>query len=141
VTGRVEDLLLPPTSAPVRADGLWEHSCFEIFVRLPGEAAYRELNFAPSGAWAAYRFESHRHGRQDEEIPAPRIATSAEKGGYELQASCLLDLPAQSPWEVNISAIIEETGGRKSYWALAHPPGKADFHDPACLVLQLPAVA
>jgi hypothetical protein len=24
--------------------------------------------------------------------------------------------------------VIEDTSGHKSYWALAHPPGKADFH-------------
>ena len=29
---------------------------------------------------------------------------------------------------VSITAVIEEKGGRKSYWALAHPPGRPDFH-------------
>jgi hypothetical protein len=24
--------------------------------------------------------------------------------------------------------VIEETNGNKSYWALAHPAGKPDFH-------------
>ena len=33
---------------------------------------------------------------------------------------------------------IEEQDGRKSYWALAHPPGKPDFHHPDCFVLDLP---
>jgi hypothetical protein len=27
-----------------------------------------------------------------------------------------------------LAAVIEDTRGDKSYWALAHPPGKADFH-------------
>jgi hypothetical protein len=35
--------------------------------------------------------------------------------------------------------VIEETNGRKSYWALAHPPGKPDFHHSDCFALGLPA--
>ena len=37
------------------------------------------------------------------------------------------------------SAVIEETGGTKSYWALTHPPGKPDFHHPTCFTATLPA--
>jgi hypothetical protein len=33
-------------------------------------------------------------------------------------------------WRLGVAAVIEETSGRKSYWALAHPPGKPDFHHP-----------
>jgi hypothetical protein len=34
--------------------------------------------------------------------------------------------------------VIEETNGNKSYWALAHPPGKADFHHADCFALEFP---
>jgi len=36
------------------------------------------------------------------------------------------------PWQLAMTAVIEEQGGRKSYWAMAHPAGAPDFHDPAC---------
>jgi hypothetical protein len=39
---------------------------------------------------------------------------------------------------VALSAIIEETNGRKSFWALKHPPEKPDFHHDDCFDLQLP---
>ena len=43
---------------------------------------------------------------------------------------------------MGLSAIIEETDGTKSYWALAHPPGEEpDFHDPACFALELAAAS
>ena len=29
---------------------------------------------------------------------------------------------------IGLSAILEEEDGTKSYWALAHPPDKPDFH-------------
>ena len=40
---------------------------------------------------------------------------------------------------VGLSAVIEETSGRKSYWSLAHPPGKADFHHSDCFAHALPS--
>ena len=32
------------------------------------------------------------------------------------------------PCRLALSAVIEATDGAKSYWALAHPPGRPDFH-------------
>ena len=61
------------------------------------------------------------------EIGAPRIEVQTAPSRYVLQASVELDqLPR--PWRLGLAAVIEEVDGRKSYWALAHPPGKADFH-------------
>ncbi len=37
-----------------------------------------------------------------------------------------------------LSAVIEETDGRLSYWALAHPAAKPDFHHAEAFVLSLP---
>ena len=44
-----------------------------------------------------------------------------------------------APWRIGLSAVIEERHGRKSYWALAHPPGKPDFHHDDCFAIELPA--
>jgi hypothetical protein len=67
---------------------------------------------------------------------APRIETRAGTHRYELRAA--IELPP-ADWRLALSAVIEETNGRKSWWALAHPPGKADFHHPDSFVLELPA--
>jgi hypothetical protein len=40
---------------------------------------------------------------------------------------------------MNLAAVIVERGGEKSYWAIAHPADKPDFHDPACFAATLPA--
>ena len=141
VTGRVGDVRLPDFTEPRPGDELWQHSCFEAFIRESGSSAYVELNFAPSGEWAASRFDRYRGGRSDAE-PAPlEFETRRGEDSYELRASCLLDLPAQAPWQLNLTTIIEEANGGKSYWALAHPPGKADFHHDDGFVLHLPAIA
>jgi hypothetical protein len=141
VTGKMRDLRMPSVTAPTRADGLWLHTCFEAFVRASPSAAYYELNFAPSTQWAAYAFSDTRDGmRVASEIRAPGFAVESSEECYGLRVSSELDrLPGDAIWRLGLSAVIEETGGRKSYWALAHPPGKADFHHSDCFALELPA--
>src|SRR5580692_2223918 len=137
VSGRIGDLRMPPVVAAARADELWRHTCFEAFVRPSTGSAYYEFNFSPSTQWAAYQFSSYRSGMRDAtEIAAPRIEVRSTAESYTLQASLELD-GLSPPWRLGLSAVLEETNGRKSYWALAHPPGKADFHHADCFALEL----
>jgi hypothetical protein len=141
VTGKIGDLRIPPVVSPARTDELWRHTCFEAFVRSSANAAYYEFNFAPSTQWAAYRFSSYRSEmRVATEINAPRIEVQSNPERFTLQASLELDslssLPSDAPWRLGLSAVIEEASGRRSYWALAHPLGKADFHHSDCFALE-----
>ena len=107
----------------------------------PG-GGYYEFNFAPSTQWAAYRFSSYRTGMSvATEISAPRIEVQSSPERYTLQAFLEWDrlpgLPPDAAWRLGLSALIEETSGRRSYWALAHPPGKADFHHSDCFAYEL----
>jgi len=65
------------------------------------------------------------------EINAPQITVQSSPERYVLQASLELGqalLSGGSTLRLGLSAVIEEISGHRSYWALAHPPGKADFH-------------
>jgi len=139
VSGRIGDLFIPPVTSPERTDGLWKHTCFEAFVRAPDAGTYYELNFAPSTRWAAYKFTGYRTGMNAaNEVEAPHIEAQASAGSYELRAALILAGLANEPlWRLNLTAVIEETSGSKSYWALAHPPGKPDFHHSDCFALEL----
>ena len=142
ITGKISALRLPPVTAAARADELWQHTCFEAFVRGSPGAGYYEFNFAPSTQWAAYGFLSYRTGmRVATEIGAPQIDVRSEPECYALQASLELDrlsmLPHDAGWRLGLAALVEETNGNKSYWALAHPPGKPDFHHPDCFAFEL----
>jgi hypothetical protein len=140
VTGRIGDLRLPPAAAAARTDELWRHTCFEAFVRPSPGAAYYEFNLAPSTQWAAYRFDGYRSGmRVAAEIGAPRIAVQASGTCYRLQAALELEWmsPGGTAWRMGLAAVIEDIGGQKTYWALAHPPGKADFHHADGFALEL----
>src|SRR6185295_4320038 len=52
-------LRIPPRRSRRFKDGLWRHTCFEVFVATRSRA-YREYNFSPSGEWATYAFRSYR---------------------------------------------------------------------------------
>jgi hypothetical protein len=137
VTGKISDFRMPPIVVSARSDELWRHTCFEAFVRVSSGPAYYEFNFAPSTQWAAYRFDSYRSGmRVATETDTPRIEVRSSAETYTLQAELELD-GLSLPWRLGLSAVLEETNGRKSYWALAHPPGKADFHHADCFALEL----
>ena len=138
VGGTIADLAIPAPGASERRNELWQHTCFEAFVRAGDEQCYAEFNFAPSTAWAAYRFDGYRSGMRDaSEISAPRMEVRSGEDRLELRASLEL-ASANAPWQLGLSAVIEERSGRKSYWALAHPPGAPDFHHEDCFALQLP---
>ncbi|MBT9447160.1 MAG: DOMON-like domain-containing protein [Hyphomonadaceae bacterium] len=125
VTGEINALRLPERSASARADELWRHTCFEAFVS--EGAGYHEFNFAPSTQWAAYSFDSYRAGmRNADKFGAPRIDLRIDDD--RLALSVELDMPADITGRLGLTAVIEETDGNVSYWALAHPPGRADFH-------------
>jgi hypothetical protein len=137
VSGKISGLRMPPIVAAARADELWRHTCFEAFVRTSAGPEYYEFNLSPSTRWAAYGFSGYRSGmRVATEIGAPRIEVRSSAASYSLQAALELDR-LSLPWHLGLSAVLEEANGRKSYWALAHPPGKADFHHADCFALEL----
>ncbi len=139
VSGRIADLAIPPPAPSVRADRLWEHSCFEAFLGDEAGEAYAELNVSPSTEWAGYRFDGYRSGMRRAVFPAPRVEVEAAANRLELRVALQLNSPGRR--RVGLSAVIEEANGSKSYWALALPPGAPDFHHPACFALELPPPA
>lgn len=133
LSGDVSAILLPPHNInPSRRDGLWEHTCFEFFLNPTGQDTYWELNFAPSGDWAAYRFTSYRAGMAVEErIQNVTIRIAKESTQYqEWQATLDLSGIAERNRHLicGLSCVIETNDKQKTYWALSHPATKPDFH-------------
>lgn len=133
-------LAVPPFAGRKRADGLWRTTCFELFVTAEEAGGYCEFNLSPSEAWAAYNFSGYREGMTEREIPrAPACGLRGTGDLMIFDAALPLGALPGLPASCGLSAVIEEAGGRISYWALAHPPGKADFHHPACFAARLAA--
>lgn len=134
LTGRYDDL--PGTPEVGRADALWRTTCFEAFADL-GDGGYAEFNASPSKEWAAYRFDGYREGMHN--LDGSVEVFNVEQDGQSLTISAWLNW---SDWprvnRVGVSAVIEESDGTISYWALAHPSDKPDFHHPDSFVLEFP---
>ena len=138
ITGTTRDLLIPSRHAPMRTDDLWKHTCFEAFIGASPDAGYYEFNFSPSMQWAAYEFAGYRSGmRVATAIQAPSITVDSQAAHFTLLTRLELGqikLPREGKWHLGLSAVIEDRNGQKSYWALAHPPGKPDFHRADCFM-------
>ena len=131
LTGDLAALRLADMGANRREDRLWRSTCFEIFLR-HNATAYREYNFAPDGRWSAYRFARYRHARSN---LANRCTLESRREGdaYVLEAR-VTGQPVVGH-RVGLSAIVETSDERKAFFALAHPPGKADFHHDDCFAI------
>jgi hypothetical protein len=138
--GKIDRVRVPLATRTRRTEGLWQHTCFEAFIAMKGTAAYYEFNFSPSGQWAAYSFRGYRDAAAVQNNNSdPRIAVRREANTLELNADIRLDrLPAVAAGaslRLGLSAVIEDTEGRLSYWSLKHPSGKPDFHYPENFIL------
>lgn len=125
-----------PCTTTVRfTDGLWQHTCFEAFVAVKGETAYREFNFSPSSQWAAYAFSVTTASQLNHLSFLPSLRKGLGNG------ECLSKianppinwmppshpLPCPPPRaQLALTAVIELTDGSKSYWALKHPGERPD---------------
>lgn len=133
-------LVVPPFAGKVRADGLWQTTCFELFVKPACGDAYAEFNFSPSQAWAAYDFCGYREGMVERAIPRPPVCTP-RRGQSVLIFDVALPMAGLPvlPFAYGLTAVIEEEGGHKSYWAMAHREERPDFHHASCFASRLEA--
>jgi hypothetical protein len=127
---------LPGSPGAGRADGLWRTTCFEVFAGL-SDGSYAEFNLSPSKEWAAYGFDGYRKGMRD--LAGSVEVFKVERLGDGLEVCAWLNW---TNWpgsrRIGLSAVIEGTDGNISYWALAHPSDKPDFHHPDSFALILP---
>jgi predicted GIY-YIG superfamily endonuclease len=132
LTGQTRHIRIPAPAPPERRDGLWRTTCFEAFLGHPG-GSYSEYNFSPSGEWAAYSFSGYRAGMAPLDVAPPAIGAEAAEDRLGVHVS----LSTPPSCRLALAAVIEEADGTISYWALAHPAAKPDFHHPDSFVHEI----
>jgi hypothetical protein len=137
--GDWEQVRLEAPGTPRRAEALWRHTCFEVFLAPDSGTSYRELNFAPSLAWASYHFTAYRSGMAlDLDEPAPAVTVERRERCLILNATVRLGALEQHPTlRLALAAVIEPVAGGLCYWALRHAPGAPDFHHPDGFAVQV----
>ena len=151
IEGELARLRVPPARKPAALSPLftarlWEHTCCEIFFARAGAPNYYELNFSPSGEWAAQAFERYRESKpfqgeapERELIPELTVRRASDELAIEVRIRLAWLMPelAAAPLSVALAAVLEAADGSLSYWALRHPPGRPDFHHSAGYALEL----
>ena len=143
--GDLERVRVPGARTGRRADGLWQHTCFEAFISGEPDPGYFEFNFSPGLDWSAYRFEGYRQGMAPAHLAqAPGLNVRRTFDHLELSATVHLGglgaLAQARRRRVALAAVVEEDSGRLSYWALQHAPGNPDFHHPDSFALELHSI-
>ncbi|HYD24296.1 MAG TPA: DOMON-like domain-containing protein [Croceibacterium sp.] len=133
-------LVVPPFAGKGRSDDLWRTTCFELFLKPAGGEAYCELNLSPSERWNAYDFDGYRGAMRERPFPHEPECTMRQGSSFAIfdAAIPVAGLP-DADCAMGLCAVLEEQGGAVSYWALAHPAARPDFHAPACFAAELPA--
>lgn len=144
LSGRVLDLAIPGPEEPVRTVGLWEETCCEGFLKPVDGDAYYEFNLSPSSQWAVFDFTGYRENFRQLDVGRAPVIDCAETPDQLVLAAVIdlsmlpLGVHAQD-WALGLSCVVWAKDGTSSYWALAHPPEKPDFHDSNCFALTLEA--
>lgn len=140
--GTMDALRIPEPAVPARRDRLWEHTCLEVFIGVAGSTGYCEFNFSPSSDWAAYRFGAYREGMVVAPIAHPPRVT-VRKAPERLDLDVVIEgvdalfTEQKGGLKLGVSAVVEESTGALSYWALWHPSAAPDFHHAEGFVLML----
>jgi hypothetical protein len=138
--GEEQAYLLPAKRSTTMCDGLWQHTCCELFVAAGDAPAYREFNFSPSTCWAAYQFTDYRQRDTRWQPPlAPQIVVQRQPLAWEMVVSLPAELlPSPGPLQLGVTVVAETPAGEKNYWALQHAAAQPDFHLRSSFVLSLP---
>jgi hypothetical protein len=139
--GALETVVIPSINpTPSRKFDLWESTCFEFFIGVPGNANYWEFNLSPAGDWNVFSLDDYRKGLQNE--PAfTSLPLSIDRSATSLILKSTIDLsqiiPATQELELSVTTVIESSEHELSYWALTHTSSVADFHRRDSFILKI----
>ena len=141
LVGDLSQILIPnPQQLPTRQYDLWEHTCFELFLRLKNTTKYWEFNLSPARHWNIFKFADYRQNIAEEmaikSLPFEIFQTSELlEINLNLDLSVIID--SEQDLDVAITTVVENKERELSYWALIHPATKADFHHQDSFILNL----
>ncbi len=121
----------PPAAAPARRWLLWEDTCFECFLAVPGAPGYWEVNLSPAGHWNVFRLTGYRTGICEEPaFDSLDLGVTRQPGELTLEVQLEVGriVARGQALEAGLTAVIRLADGSLTHWALAHPGPAPDFH-------------
>jgi hypothetical protein len=131
----LQNQILWPNASSGRQDELWQHTCFEIFLRPSGGEKYFEMNVTPDGAWNSFEFTHYR--KPQPPTPTEHFSLANVISEKESLTSIwnIRELPLKK-LAASLTAVLELKNQQKTYWALKHQGQKPDFHHPDTFILE-----
>jgi hypothetical protein len=131
IDGKLTQVEIAPPAAPNRKFELWEATCFEFFLGIPGDRDYWEFNLSPTGDWNIFHLDDYRQGLRNE-LAFTSLPFTVEQQPNSLLLALEFDLSkivgVDQSIEVSVTTVIKSIDGEMSYWALTHCGLAADFH-------------
>ena len=138
--GELTQVKIAHPALPTRKFHLWEATCFEFFVGIPGDRNYWEFNLSPSGDWNVFHLNDYRQGLRDE-LEFTSLPFKVDQQANSLSLALEFDLgkiiSIDQKIEVSITTVIKADRGEMSYWALNHAGSEADFHQRDSFIIQI----
>ena len=120
-----------PANAPSRQVHLWEATCFEFFIGIPGDRNYWEFNLSPSGDWHVFALDDYRQGLRNE-TAFTSLPFKVDRYPNYITLNLEFDLGElillEQDLEMSVTTVVKSTEDEISYWALTHQGKEADFH-------------
>ncbi|MFA6238695.1 MAG: hypothetical protein WC635_15275 [Bacteriovorax sp.] len=117
-----------------RITGLWEKTCFELFVKNES-GQYVEFNFSPNFEWNCFYFNKKGDALSEwSKMRAPATDILFSEDHFLHFSVIKKDLfpdgffDSEHSLSVGITAVIKEKTGALSYWALSHADSRPNFH-------------
>ncbi|MEM8832592.1 MAG: DOMON-like domain-containing protein, partial [Cyanobacteria bacterium P01_G01_bin.19] len=125
LTGELAEIIIPQANKSCdRRYDLWEHTCFEFFVRSKNSKKYWEFNLSPSGNWNVFYFLDYRLNIAEEQA-FKSFPFEITQNPESLTVEAIVDLEkidiGDRKLDLAITAVIEDKTEKLSYWALTHP--------------------
>jgi hypothetical protein len=121
----------PSANPPSRQFQLWENTCFEFFIGIPGDANYWEFNLSPSGDWAIFALDDYRQGLRNE-LAFSSLPFKVDRYPNYITLNLEFDLSEiilpEQDLEMSVTTVIKSSQDQLSYWAITHSGEAADFH-------------
>lgn len=144
LTGNIKKILISnPEQLPSRVIGLWESTCFEMFIKNKKLDEYFEFNCSSANNWNVFHFQKPRSALK-EYLSVANLASSTVKKEDALTLSFWIDLKKfpGSFWQegqmnLGLTSVLESVSGELSYWALEHLDTKPNFHHGNSFTFQL----
>ena len=117
-----------------RVLGLWEKSCFELFIK-NHSGEYIEFNFSPTFEWNCFYFNKKGDALKawdKMQMPVTDILLSEDHFLLfsVIKKECFPQgfFNTGNSLDVGITSVIKDKSNKLSYWALSHADSRPNFH-------------